>query len=249
MRIVGTVMEVAVWGILGTLFVNEVLEESLVSFYQTPDMVTFMLSGLIINRLIDVAQIISPWFFRRGYTIYHNRPFNMWVVAMADAINVQFFWNLVSLVIFIFFATVVFKIRINLLSPGFWIVISLGAMFRFGLGLFTAGWTLVTKGHEDPINWFYNTTSRLFTGELIPITVIWGLGGVGPALKVMSLIHPKTYVQLLGRRTAVGGATISQILPDIWAPFIAGVFFILFGFLILRWGIKRAKKEGTLGWG
>jgi len=194
MRILGTVMEVLVWGILASLFVSKALRESLVSFYKTPDMVSFILSGLIINRLVDTAQLIDPFFFRRGYVIYHNRPFNMWVVAMAEAIDVKLFWNIVDLIVYLIFATLVFHIHINLFSIGFWLVVFLGALFKLGLALFTAGWNLVTKSGEDPINWFYKNTSRLFTGELIPVNVLWGLSGVGPVLRVMSLVHPKTYV-------------------------------------------------------
>jgi hypothetical protein len=249
MRLIGTILEIGVWGILGTLLINEALEQSLVEFYQTPDMVTFMLSGLIISRLVDLSQIINPFFFRRGYTIYHNRPFSMWIVAIADAFDVRFFWNLVSLVIYILFATLVFEIQLNLLSIGFWIVIILGALFRFGLGLFTAGWILVTKSHQDPIEWFYSTTSRLFTGELIPITILWEIKGLGPVFYVLSHIHPKTYVQTLGRQTAVGGATLTEIIYQLWAPLLAGLFFLILGALTLRAGIKRAKREGTLGWG
>jgi ABC-type multidrug transport system permease subunit len=249
MRILGTIMEVAVWGLLGSLLSNPALQDSLLEYYGTPDMATFMLSGLIISKLVDTAQIISPGFFRRGYTIYHNRPFNMWVVAMAEALDVRFFWNVVSLIIYVLFAILVFHIQINFLSTGFWVVIFLGALFRFGLGLFTAGWTLVTKNTEDPINWFYSNTSRLLTGELIPVHIISGLSTIGPALGALSMIHPKTYVQTLGRKTAVGGSTLLEILPDLWAPLLAGVFFLGLGFLTLRWGIKRAKREGTLRWG
>jgi hypothetical protein len=248
MRILGTVMEISVWGVLGTLIMNNPdLVESL-AFYQTPDMVTFILSGLIINRLVDMAQIIQPGFFVWGYKIYHNRPFNLWVVAVAHNLDAMFFWRFVEFLVYVAFATLVFRIQINLLSTPFWVVILLGALFRLGLNLFTAGWTVVTKSGQDPVNWFYNTTSRLFTGELIPITVLWGLQGIGPVFHIISLVHPKTYVQTLGRQTAVGGAGLAEILPHLGIPLAAALFFLFLGIVMLRLCIKRAKREGTLSW-
>ena len=249
MKILGTVMEVMVWGILGTIIMNyPYLQESL-GLYKTPDMLTFMLSGLIINRLIDVALIIDPHFFFAGYTIYHNRPFNIWAVALAQNIDVRLFWRVVDLAIYVVFAAIVFEAQLDFASTAFWTVILLGATFRFGLGLFSSGWSLITRSGQDPINWFYNTTSRLFTGELIPINVLWTLAGIGPFFKALTLVHPKTYVQLLGRQTAVGGAKLGEILPDIWAPFFAAIFFLALGYATLQFGLKRAKSQGTLMWG
>jgi len=258
MKIVGTIMEVMVWGLLGGLVANRALEAELISFYGTPDMVSFMLSGIVINRLVDIAQFIDPRFFQRGYTIYHNRPFSMWVVAIADAIDVKLFWKIVDLTLYITFATLVFQVQFHFTSLGFWLVILLGALFRFGLNLFTAGWSLATRSGQDPINWFYHTTSRLFTGELIPITALWTIPIIGPGFKAISLIHPKTYVQILGRRTLIGQASLRQILPQHWISLpaqiflpvliAAGIFFLLLGITTLKTGIKRAKREGTLMW-
>jgi len=247
MRIAGTAMEVAVWGLLGMLVVNPSLQQSF-SFYKTPDMVSFMLSGLIINRLVDMAQIINPMFFPWSYKIYHNRPFNIWVVALANNLDAMFFWRFVALLVYALFAAFVFEVRINYLSGAFWVVIMLGAIFRFGLNLFSSGWVAVTRAGEDPINWFYNTTSMLFTGELIPINVLSGIAGIGPFLRVVSLVHPKTYVQTLGRQTAVGGAKLGAILSDLWVPLGAALVFVLLGVVMLNFCLKRAKMEGTLSW-
>ena len=249
MRIIGTGMEVVVWGVIGLLMVNPSLTQSLQDFYKVPSMVSFMLSGLIINRLVDMAQLFSPWFFRGMYKTYHNRPFNIWVVAIAKNFDSMFFWRLIGLVTYVVFAALVFGVRLNYAPPVFWMVILLGALFRLGLNLFTAGWVVLTRGEQDPVNWFYNTTSRLFTGELIPITFLWGLQGVGPFLKVVSLIHPKTYVQTLGRRAAIGGEGLGQIMPELTIPCLAAVFFLILGYSMLKVSIRRGKREGIMKWG
>jgi hypothetical protein len=250
MRIIGMFMEVAVWGVLGMLMSGNVaLEESIRSFYMTPDMVSFMLSGLIINRMVDMAQIFNPWFFRMGYKTYHNRPFNIWVVALAKNLDSMFFWRFMGLIMYILVAAFVFRVNLNYTSVGFWFVILLGALFRLGLNLFTAGWTVLTKGEQDPINWFYNTTSRLFTGELIPITYIKTIPLVGPYLHYVSLVHPKTYVQTEGRRAAIGGAGLGEVAPNLIVPLIAAIFFLVLGYITLRVAIKRAKREGIMKWG
>lgn len=249
MRIIGTGMEVAVWGVLGLLMANSIVEQSLQDYYKVSTMVEFMLSGLIINRLVDMAQLFNPWFFRMAYKTYHNRPFNIWVVALAKNLDQMFFWRFIGLITYIVFATFVFKVNLNYASVGFWVVILLGALFRFGLNLFTAGWTVLTKGEQDPVNWFYNTTSRLFTGELIPITFLSTLPIVGPYLRYISMVHPKTYVQTLGRKTAIGGAKLPEIIPKLTVPLIAAIFFLILGYFTLKVAIKRAKREGIMKWG
>jgi hypothetical protein len=248
MRIIGTAMEVAVWGIIGYMMAGSAVEAEL-DYYNVETMVQFMLSGLIINRIVDMAQIFNPWFFRVGYKTYHNRPFNIWVVAIAQNLDSMFFWRLVGLATNIIFAHFVFGVRLDYLSGAFWLVVLLGALFRLGLNLFTAGWTVMTKGEQDPINWFYSTTSRLFTGELIPITYISGLGSIGPIMEIVSKIHPKTYVQTFGRRAALGGAEVAEIVPEVLVPCIAAGFFLLLGYFMLRVSIKRAKREGIMKWG
>lgn len=250
MRIIGTFMEVAVWGVIGWLMAGNVaLEESILEFYMTPTMVEFMLSGLIINRMVDMAQIFNPWFFRMGYKTYHNRPFNIWVVALAKNLDHMFFWRFMGLIMYILVAALVFKVNLDYTSTAFWFVIVLGALFRLGLNLFTAGWTVLTKGEEDPINWFYNTTSRLFTGELIPITYIETIPLVGPYLHYVSLVHPKTYIQTEGRRAAIGGVKFVEVLPNLIIPLAAAIFFLFLGYFTLRVSIKRAKREGIMKWG
>lgn len=242
MRIGGMMMEVAVWGILGTLIQNPALQESL-NLYGTPDMVTFMLSGLVINRLVFMIPMIHPFFFRSNYKTYHNKPFNIWVVAFAKSIDADFFWRLLGLVIYIFFAALVFKVRINFISVPFWLVILLGVVLTLGLNLFAAGWVVVTKGGQDPITWFYGTTARLFSGELIPITVL------PPFLQYVSIVHPRTYVQMLGKQTGIGGMGLSEILPRLGILVMAASVFLILGYSTLRISIRRAKREGTLKWG
>jgi hypothetical protein len=153
------------------------------------------------------------------------------------------------LVFYIVFASLVFNVNLNYASVAFWIVILLGVLFRIGLSLFTAGWVVLTKGEQDPVTWFYDTTSRLFTGELIPITFLATIPLVGPYLKYISMVHPKTYVQLLGRRTAIGGEKLVGVLPEMVAPLAAAVFFLVVGYFTLKFSIKRAKREGIMKWG
>lgn len=219
------------------------------TLYRTPDMVSFMLSGLIIASLVDMVEPVSPKFFRTAYMIYHNRPMNVWIVAIVRSLETRLFWGPLTFATYFLVATLAFGVQINLLSIGFWIIILLGGIFKLGLNLFTAGWAVVTKNDEDPVSWFYDRTSMLFTGQLVPVGVLWNLRRIGPFLHVVSLIHPKTYVQMVGRQTAVGGASLAEVLPDLWAPLAGAAFFVALGYTMLRICLSRAKREGTLAWG
>jgi hypothetical protein len=150
---------------------------------------------------------------------------------------------------YIVVAAFVFQVNLNYASIAFWFIVLLGALFRLGLNLFTAGWTVLTKGEQDPINWFYGTTSRLFTGELIPIPTLKTIPIVGPYLGYVSAIHPKSYVQTEGRKAAIGGLTLGEVAPNLLVPLVAAIFFLILGYITLRVAIKRAKREGIMKWG
>jgi len=190
-----------------------------------------------------MIPIIHPYFFRSNYVTYHNRPFNIWVVAFAKSIDADFLWRLIALAIYVSFAAFIFKVRIDFLSVPFWLVILLGTLLGLGLNLFTAGWMVVTKGGQDPITWFYGSTARLFTGELIPVAVL------PPLLRYVSVAHPQTYVQMLGKQTGIGGTKLADILPQLWVLIVATTIILLLGYFMLRISVKRARREGTLKWG
>jgi len=234
-------MEVAMWGIFASLIWSPSLQSSL-DYYRAPDMVSFILSGLILTNLVDLVQPFRPVFFVRGYKHYNNRSFSIWLIAIAKSLDQAFFWRAADFVIYVAFASLVFNVRLDMTSPAFWCVIALGATFTLGINLFAAGWLMVTKSGQDPVNWFFSVTARLLTGELIPIKSL-------PSFLVhIAMIHPKTYVQILGRRTILGHESLAQILPELGLLVLAALSSFFLGYVAFRVCLRRAKMEGTMKW-
>ncbi len=240
MRILGMLMDIGVWVIFAQL-VGSQIQPRLMD-YGTDDMVAFVLSGLIIRQLVELAQPINPFFLRGDYKTYHNTPLNLAVVAIIRNIDERYVWRLIELGSLLAIARLVFDVHIGFLSAAFWIVILLGSLFRAGLTLFTSGWVIVTKGEQDPISWFYTSTGRLLTGELFPITVL------PIPLQWIAKIHPTTYVQLLARRTALSGENLDSIFRDALVLTLLSSTFFMLGYATLSLAIRRAKREGTMKW-
>jgi ABC-2 type transport system permease protein len=116
--------------------------------------------------------------------------------------------------------------------------VSLYVVTLCGLGLASAGVVLVSKEGE-PISWAFGTLSALAGGVYFPVDLLpsW-LAPVSRAL-------PTTHV------LAVVRASISQDARAVWSPLlflaVAAVAAAACGVLVLRWGLSRSRRLGTLG--
>ncbi len=116
--------------------------------------------------------------------------------------------------------------------------VSLYVVTMCGLGLASAGVVLVSKEGE-PVSWVFGTLSSLAGGVYFPVDLLpsW-LGPVSRAL-------PTTHVLSVVR------ASISHDAESPRAPMLflaaAAVVAAACGALVLRWGLARARRLGTLG--
>jgi len=238
MKIVGTVMEAAVFGFIG-LAMGHIMNLGTGPATSGPQ---FVLSGVIMGKLVGLGQIIQPFFFRGNYTSYHNTPFNTYFMCFVKNFDINYFFRIVELAIYLSVAWVFFDLKLNLVSPGFLLVIAFGVVFQLGLNLFANGWMVVTKHGGDPINWFYDSTRRLFSGELFPTTLLPGF------LVFVSRAHPQTYVNTLARRVGIGHESLASLGEDCLVLVILSSLFLTLGCLMLRYGLADAKRKGTLKW-
>ncbi len=49
------------------------------------------------------------------------------------------------------------------------------------------------------------------------------------------------------RKAALGGATLSDLTPEITAILGFGVFWLAAGYLLFNWMERRARRSGALG--
>lgn len=239
MKILGIAMEAAVFGFIGIAMSGLVDLDQ----YGVSSGSQFVLSGVIIGKLVGLGQIIQTYFFRGNYKSYHNTPFNTYFMSFVKSFNIHYFFKIVELIVYLTIARVFFGLKLNILSPAFLLVIGLGVIFQLGLNLFASGWQVITKHGNDPVNWFYNSTRRLFSGELFPTTLL-------PSFLIFaSRAHPQTYVNRLSRGIGIPPhEPLTNLASDLLTLAILSTAFLALGCLTLRYGIADAKRKGTLKW-
>ncbi len=81
----------------------------------------------------------------------------------------------------------------------------------------------------------------IFCGITFPISILPGwMQGVARWL-------PQTYMIDAIRSAALGGATISDLLPSITILLAFGAFWLVAGYLIFNWMERRARRTGAIG--
>jgi len=107
-----------------------------------------------------------------------------------------------------------------------------------GLGLASAGIVLVTKEGE-PVSWALGMLSLVAGGVCYPADLL-------PAwVRPVSLALPTTHVLAVIRGTASTGVSATRASLAFLA--VAAVAAGIFGAAVLRWGVGRARRLGTLG--
>lgn len=108
-----------------------------------------------------------------------------------------------------------------------------------GLGLMSAGFILVFK-QGNPIGGLLGLSSGLLGGVVYPLSVL-------PAwLRPLSDLLPITHGLEAIRLVLLKGVGVQEIRPQLDALFILAVFFLIGGGAALYWGLKIAKREGSL---
>jgi DMSO/TMAO reductase YedYZ heme-binding membrane subunit len=124
-------------------------------------------------------------------------------------------------------------------------VIIAGAIV-FSLGMITSGIRLVTKV-TDPISWFLGVTQGLFAGMTFPIS---HLNSLYPGLSTVSWFLPQTWIYYTVRLSILSGSSLAD--PSVAQAFIGAtvvaLILIPLGVYSFQWGLRKAKREGTIGW-
>jgi ABC-type polysaccharide/polyol phosphate export permease len=107
------------------------------------------------------------------------------------------------------------------------------------IGVIAASATMVFK-KTGPVEFFLTSVTQLFGGVYIPIA------SLPIALRWIGTILPVAHA-LTGIRAALQGATIGQMLPDVFWLLGLSAFFIPISLWLFTAAVHRAKLDGTLG--
>ncbi|MEM2248983.1 MAG: ABC transporter permease [Candidatus Bathyarchaeia archaeon] len=225
--------------------INAVYRNRPVPEYDT-DYISFLVVGLVIGNLVmpisqGLERRLNPWTLEN--IIMTGIPIPIFVVGH---IAWPYIFSLATfipqLLIGIFWFGV--NLRVNILSTVLAFIIS--AMILLGLAMISIGFRLVTKS-TDPITWTINTLQQLLAGISFPVQF---LDTFIPGVSNLSWFLPQTWVYHLWRLAILKAAPITD--PIILLEFLKGSAFavILFpmGYRVFRWGLDRARRDGTLGW-
>jgi ABC-type multidrug transport system permease subunit len=156
---------------------------------------------------------------------------------------------ILSVVLFIpqlYLGIYVFKavLVVNFISLAIAILIS--GLIIFCLAMISTGIRIVTKV-TDPITWGLAMAASLLSGMTYPVSQ---LNNYIPGLSTVSWILPQTWIYHIVRLSSLEAGSLLD--PGIAEAFLATLAYALvlipISLYIYRWGLNRAKKDGTLGW-
>lgn len=129
-------------------------------------------------------------------------------------------------------------LSVNLLGA---VAVLLGLIFSLtGFGLASAGILLVSKEGE-PLTWFLMTLTGLISGVLYPVSILPGW------VQQLSWALPTTQA-LHGLRLACSrGAGPASLQDCMTILALWGSITLPAGLLVLRWGLAKARRQGSLG--
>jgi ABC-2 type transport system permease protein len=140
------------------------------------------------------------------------------------------------------------------LTPALVVAAGLYLAIAAGAGLASAGFILVSK-EGDPVSWLFGGAASLLGGVFFPVEMLpsWVRG----ASRLLPTTHALEVARYgLVRSSAFGSGWGGAGLANSPAPPVVDSLIYLLtaapvsmvaGVLILMWGLRRARREGTLG--
>jgi ABC-2 type transport system permease protein len=123
---------------------------------------------------------------------------------------------------------------------GAFVVIAIASISFIGIGVMTSVLPLISPEKGTQLGFVAQGTLLVVSGVYYPVSVL-------PAwMQFLAKFSPATYA-LEGARNAIqGGASMSELWPDIWPLVLIGVVTVPLGLWVFSRGELYAKKHGKL---
>ena len=248
LAVFGALVGFASWGFNAAY--RDVVVTLPLSFQSTPTYQTsylsFIVTGILVSNVVlsltgGLTSGLRPWMLE-SILMTGIRPatFVLGTVAWSYLLSVIFFFP--QLIIGIFFFNV--SLDVNFLS--FILAVLVSGIIVFGISMASVGMRLVTKV-TDPINWILGISMSLLSGQTFPIQY---LNTYFPGIAYVSWALPYTWIFTIIRGSTLAGASIfdPQVAEALLISLAYAMVLLPIGLYFFRWGLNRAKKQGTLGW-
>jgi hypothetical protein len=248
--IMGAIVGFASWGFNASYRNVTVQFQSVQPFLSTPVVnvtyLAFIVTGILVSNVVlsltnGVTGGLRPWALE-SIMMTGIRPstFVLGTVAWSYILSVLFF--IPQLLIGVLFFDV--SLSVNFLS--FFLAVLISGVIVFGVSMASTGMRLVTK-ISDPINWILGISMSLLSGQTFPIQFI---NKYFPGVIYLSWSLPYTWIFDIVRLSTLTNASILD--PAVAEAYLISLAFaavlVPTGLYLFMWGLRRAKKQGTLGW-
>lgn len=214
--------------------------------YGNMNAATFLIVGFMVQEFLMQSQfapqhIANPGRLERILLTPCSIP-----VFILGSMSYGYFWSSLNFVVFISIGTTFFGLNITTVDwLTFTVIILLGIMAMWGLGIISSAIQMVTK-QWNPVNWFLSTFSFLVSGLFYPPEALLTVDPSG-VLYGLAWSLPHTYVYHMVRQAFVGKTLLDMTVQLLSLVTMAAIFFGL-GWIIFKLCLRRCQLEGSLGW-
>jgi ABC-2 type transport system permease protein len=210
------------------------------------DYVSFLIVGILVTNLIlplgsGVQKQLNPWTLETILMTGIKTPtFVLGTSLWTYILSVVLFIPQIYIGVYVFGAHLVIN-PISLI-----VSIAISSIIIFCLAMISTGIRIVTKV-TDPVTWGLAVAASLLSGLTYPVAQ---LNTYIPGLSTVSWLLPQTWIYHIVRLSSLEAASLTNIgvLEAFLVTLAYALALIPVSVLVYKWGITRAKKDGTLGW-
>lgn len=240
-QLINILIGVFSWGVAASYVQKPVSE-----MYNS-DYVSFLVVGIAIGNLVmplvqGVERQLNPWTLETILMTGINIP-----IFVIGSVAWNYIFSVLTFIPYLLIGTYVFGARLNVNIPSAILAFTISAAIMMSLAFISTGLRIVTKS-TDPITWAINILQNLLAGVAFPVVYLDSI--FFPGVSTISWFLPQTWVYHLCRLAMLTDASLTD--PKVLLDFLKGSVFAIVllpvGYKVLRWGVARSKREGTLGW-
>lgn len=239
-QLISILIGVFSWGVRAS-YVQRAVSEMYDSDY-----ISFLIVGIAIGNLImplvqGVERRLNPWTLETILMTNMSTP-----VFVIGNVMWNYLFSIITFVPYLVIGVLVFGVEMNVNIPATILAFLISAAILMGLAMVSSGLRIVTKS-TDPVTWAINVLQNLFSGIAFPVVYLDTI--FFPGVSTFSWFLPQTWVYHLCRLAILTNPSITD--PGIAIQFLKGLIFAVVllpvGYKTFKWGVNRAKREGTLG--
>lgn len=230
-----------VFGLAGN-FISDIANEKLADLLQgCRDYTTFLVIGFLVQMMVWSARGNVTWLVRsREFPNLFTTPCSLPTIILG-ANMWKYFWIILELSFFMAVTAGLFGVRYYF-GAGFLVVVLAGILMMTAFDLIAAGYRIITKSESDPLNWTIAISGMLLSGSIIPVAALPGW------LQPICKVHPQYYVNTLARYTLGQGRNLAEVWTELGLFLLVGMALLGLSYSFFRYGFRRARIDGTLGY-